>query len=201
MTFDAGYDSTYTDQILDLLKKNGIKATFAVTGILAERNPELVRQMVNEGHALMNHSYHHWHFVHTMVFPGTYGLNQAQRWDELDKTDALVQRAAGVSTKPYFRPPYGDYNESVNADVAADGYRYNVLWSVDSRGWQFIPPDQIISNVLAETQPGAIMLFHLGVVQDEVALPAIIDGLRKMRYGFATVPELISGLPAATQSS
>jgi peptidoglycan/xylan/chitin deacetylase (PgdA/CDA1 family) len=194
LTFDAGYESVYTDQVLDILKEKGVKASIAMTGVFAERYPDLLLRMVNEGHVLMNHSYHHWHFVHTVVFPGTQGLTQAQRWDELDKTEAIVKNIAGVSTKPYFRPPYGDYNDSVNADVYADGYRYNVLWSIDSRGWQSVPPDQIIPNVLSRARPGAIILFHLGVVQDAVALPAIIVGLRGKGFGFVTVPELIAAL-------
>jgi peptidoglycan-N-acetylglucosamine deacetylase len=191
LTFDAGYDPTYTAQILDLLKQQNVKATFAVTGILAERNPDLVQRMVTEGHALINHSYHHWHFVHTQVFPGQDGLTQAQRLDELDKTDGLIQQDSGASAKPYFRPPYGDYDSSVNADVAADGYYYNVLWDIESLGWQSKPPDQITPDVLKQAHPGAIILMHLGVVQDWVALPNIIDGLRQLGYGFTTVSEMI----------
>jgi len=202
LTFDAGYPGpdgnatrAYSAQALDTLKAKGVKASIAMTGVFAETYPDLLLRMVNEGHVLMNHTYNHWHFVHGHdLSPSQEGLTQAQRWDELDKTEALVKKITGVSMKPYFRPPYGDYDDSVNADVYADGYRYNVLWGVDSRGWQSAPPDQIIPSVLAQAQPGAIILFHLGVVQDAVALPAIIDGLRSMGYGFVTVPEMIAAL-------
>jgi peptidoglycan/xylan/chitin deacetylase (PgdA/CDA1 family) len=190
LTFDAGYESVYTDQILDTLKEKGVKASFGMTGAFAERYPDLLRRIANEGHHLFNHSYRHLSF--TGQSAQNPALTEAELRDEFDKTEAIIKKITGVSTKPYFRPPYGDYNDAVNVEAYARGYRYNILWSMETRGWQAVPPDQIIPNVLSQVQPGAIILLHLGVVQDAVALPAIIDGLRSMGYGFVTLPELIA---------
>jgi len=196
LTFDVGYDREYAQQIVDTLNAKGVKGNFGMTGVFAQYYPDLLLNIVNGGHQLINHSYHHWHFTYGNPIPGggLLYLSQAARWDEVDKTDELIKRLTGVSSKPYFRPPYGDYNDSVNADVYDRGYRYNVLWGVDSLGWQpTVTSDQIVSRVLSQAAPGAIILFHIGQ-NDSDALSAIIDGLRGMGYGFVTVPELISGV-------
>lgn len=189
LTYDAGYDEgAYTDQILDILKSKGVKASFGITGHWAEVNPALLRRIVKEGHQLFNHSYHHWSF--TGQSAQNPPLTQAQLWDELDKTEAIIKGLTGASTKPYFRPPYGDYNDAVNAAAYARGYRYNVLWSASSLGWQGGLVDVIVQRVLSEVRPGAIIAFHLGVALDAYALPAIIDDLRSRGYGFVTVAEM-----------
>jgi len=191
LTFDAGADTGYAAQILDTLRANGVRASFGVTGRWAEQNPELLRRIVAEGHQLINHSYSHSSFTGRST--GRPPLSQAQRWQELDRTEDVVQRLTGATTKPYFRPPYGDYDASVNADVYARGYTYNVLWTVDSQGWTGLPAQQIVQRCLSLAQPGAIYVFHVGSAsQDAQALPAIIAGLRAAGYGFGTVAEVLA---------
>ena len=189
-SFDAGSDAGYTAQILDTLAANGIHASFGMTGRWAEQNPDLLRRIVSEGHGLINHSYDHQSF--TGVSTGKPPLSQAERWDQLDRTEASVQTLTGATTKPYFRPPYGDYDESVNADVGARGYGYNVMWTVDSRGWTGIPAAEIRQRCLDLSEPGAIYVFHVGSAsQDGPALQSIIDGLRAAEYGIGSVPDVI----------
>jgi peptidoglycan/xylan/chitin deacetylase (PgdA/CDA1 family) len=181
LTFDAGSDAGFTGQILDTLKANGIVAAFGVTGRWAEQNPDLLRRIAQEGHTVINHSYDHPSFTgrSTSLSP----LTQAQRWEQLDKTESIIQNLAGVSTKPYFRPPYGDYDDSVNEDIYARGYLYNVMWTVDSLGWNGLAADAIVERCLALAEPGAIYVFHVGSAsQDAAALQRVIDGLRAMGY-------------------
>jgi len=192
LTFDAGNESAYTDQILDILKEQGVKASFGMTGVFAERYPDLLRRIAKEGHQLFNHSYHHWSF--TGQSAQNPALTEAQLWDELDKTEAIIKKLTGVSTKPYFRPPYGDYSDFVNAAAYAHGYRYDVLWSDSSLGRLGGPAEEIVQRVVTQAQPGAIIAMHLGVAEDAYALPGIIDRLRNLGYGFVTLPELISAL-------
>jgi peptidoglycan/xylan/chitin deacetylase (PgdA/CDA1 family) len=121
-------------------------------------------------------------------------LNVAARADQLARADAAIRAATGRSSLPWFRPPYGDYNDSVVVDVAADGYGYGylVLWTVDSLGWKGLPAQQIVTRCLDNAVAGAIFLFHVGSAsQDGPALQAIIDGLRARGYAFATVAGLI----------
>jgi peptidoglycan/xylan/chitin deacetylase (PgdA/CDA1 family) len=108
-------------------------------------------------------------------------------------TEEVLQRVAGVSPVPYFRPPYGDYDESVNEDVGALGYAYNVMWSVDSRGFTGIPADEITRICLEGARPGAIIIMHVGAAsQDGPALQGIIDGLRARGYEMGDVPAVLA---------
>jgi peptidoglycan/xylan/chitin deacetylase (PgdA/CDA1 family) len=169
--------------ILDTLASNGITAAFGITGRWAEANPDLLRRIVNEGHSLINHSYNHSSFTGYSSHELT--LTREQRWDQLDRTEAVVQQIAGATTFPYFRPPYGDYDASVNADVGARGYHYNVMWTVDSMGWNGYTQDAIVERCLSMAAPGAIYIFHVGSAsQDGPALQRVIDGLRGRGYAF-----------------
>lgn len=190
-SFDAGSDAGYTSQIMDTLAANGIKTSFGMTGRWAEQNPDLLRRVVNEGHELINHSYDHASF--TGLSTREPPLTQDERWEELDRTEAIVQQIAGASTKPYFRPPYGDYDYSVNVDVGARGYAYNVMWTVDSGGWRGIPAGEITQRCLSLAEPGAIYVFHVGSAsQDGPALQGIIDGLRAAGYEIGSVSDVLA---------
>ncbi len=183
LTFDAGSDVGFAAQILDTLDANGITAAFGMTGRWAEQNPALLRRIVNEGHELINHSYDHSSFTGSST--GEAALTRAQRWQQLDRTQQIVRDLTGSTTLPYFRPPYGDYDGSVNADVGARGYTYNVMWTVDSRGWQGLTANAIVERCLANAVPGAIYIFHVGSAsQDGPALQRVIDGLRAAGYAF-----------------
>lgn len=190
-SFDAGSDAGYAAQILDTLKGNGIRASFGMTGKWAEQNPDLLRRIVNEGHELINHTYDHASF--TGGSTGQPALTQAERWDELDLTESIVQQIAGATTKPYFRPPYGDYDDSVNADVGARGYAYNVMWTVDSQGWKGLPAVDITQRCTSLAEPGAVYVFHVGSAsQDGTALQGIIDGLRAAGYELGSVSAVLA---------
>ncbi len=91
----------------------------------------------------------------------------------------MVSRLASRNTRPYFRPPYGEYDNSVLRDVWSRGYSYNVMWSTDWLGWKGLTSPQIVQRVMDGAQPGAIYLFHVGSrSQDGPALPEIISKLR-----------------------
>ncbi len=188
LTFDAGSDVGYTTQILDTLAANGIKAGFGMTGKWAEANPDLMRRIVNEGHTVINHTYSHGSFTGSST--NTAPLSYHTRADELWKAESAVQRIANRSTKPYFRPPYGDYDQSVLADVWSRGYAYNVMWTVDSLGWNGLSASQIVQRCVNGLQPGAIYLFHVGSAsQDGPALQMLANELRARGYGFATIDQ------------
>jgi peptidoglycan/xylan/chitin deacetylase (PgdA/CDA1 family) len=189
-SFDAGADAGFSALILDTLKANGIKASFGVTGRWAERYPELLQRMVGEGHHLINHTYDHASM--TGATTKTAPLTREQRWEELDRTETIVGQLTGATTKPYFRPPYGAFDDSVNVDEGARGYAYNVLWTVDSRGWMGWSTGAIIQRCLEKAEPGAIYVFHVGSAsQDGPALQAIIDGLRAQGYFIGSVPDVL----------
>jgi peptidoglycan/xylan/chitin deacetylase (PgdA/CDA1 family) len=196
LTFDAGSDRGYAEQILNTLASKGVKADFGMTGVWAEKNPDLVKRMVSDGHHLMNHSWNHPSFTGRST--GTAPLTSAQRADQLKRTEDLIRQQTGVELKPYFRPPYGDYDDSVLRDLAANGYRYNVMWTIDTLGWDGLKAAQINERVFNNVKPGAIILMHVGAAaEDAKALPSMIDGLRSRGYRFATVKQYVDGtIPA-----
>ncbi|MGE3857809.1 MAG: polysaccharide deacetylase family protein, partial [Dehalococcoidia bacterium] len=190
LTFDAGADVGFAAAILDTLAQERAVASFGMTGAWAERHPDLVRRMADEGHQLINHSWSHASFTGASTKGAA--MTRAQRWDELDRTEAIIQRIAGVSTLPYFRPPYGDTDASVLADVGARGYGVTAMWAVDSLGWNGLSAQRITERTLRLTSPGAILIFHVGAQsQDAAALPAIIRGLREAGYEFVSVAALV----------
>lgn len=190
LTFDAGSDTGNAAGILDILAIAGVKASFGITGKWAEANPALVRRIANDGHHVVNHSYDHPSFTGRST--GAAPLTRVQRLDQLARADAAVRAAAGVGTAPWFRPPFGDEDASVRSDVGAAGYRYELLWTVDSLGWRGVPPDEVVQRCLGGAGPGVIFLLHVGAAStDYAALPRVIDGLRQRGYVFATAAELI----------
>ena len=183
LTFDAGSDLGFAPQILDLLAVRGVPATFGMTGRWAEANPEFLRRMVDDGHTVMNHTYDHPHME---------TLTTAERLEQLAATEGIVSDLTGVSTKPWFRPPFGSYNQAVLDDAGRAGYRYSVMWTVDSLGWKGIPASEVVSRCLAGAKPGAIILLHVGALStDFEALDDLIDGLERAGYGFVTIGEVL----------
>jgi peptidoglycan/xylan/chitin deacetylase (PgdA/CDA1 family) len=192
LTFDAGSDAGNTAGILDLLASRGLHASFGVTGRWVEANPDLARRIVAEGHIIFNHTRDHQSF--TGFSTGTAPLSRDQRLAELRDAADIIQRVTGVAPGPWFRPPYGDYDRSVQADVLAAGYPLVVMWSTDSLGWQGLDPPALVARVLRGAEPGAIILFHVGAAStDAAALPAILDGIRDRNLRPVTIAELIGG--------
>lgn len=190
LTFDAGADLGWTSRILDVLDEHGVKATFGIAGRWAEQHPELVRRMAGAGHLVMNHSYAHRSYTGVSAKPAL--LSFAERRADIERTEEVLRNLTGTTPRPWFRSPYGDYDASVNAALGALGYRFNVLWTVDSLGWQGLSPAAITARCLQGAAPGAILLFHVGAQsQDVAALPSILAGLRQGGYGFGTVAEVV----------
>ncbi|GAC1651580.1 MAG: hypothetical protein NVS9B15_11890 [Acidobacteriaceae bacterium] len=190
LTFDAGADRGHALTILETLERYRIRATFGMTGRWAETNPDLVRRMARDRDILMNHTYDHRSF--TGLSSRGLSLAQAQRVWEINRTDAVIHRLTGRSTKPFFRPPFGDYDPSTLILLPRLGYRYMVMWTVDSLGWEHLSPRAILNRCLLRATPGEIVLMHVGIEsQDVSALAPLIDGLRMRGYRLVTIPELL----------
>jgi peptidoglycan/xylan/chitin deacetylase (PgdA/CDA1 family) len=190
LTFDAGADRGYAAEILATLAQEGVTAAFGITGAWAEENPDLVSAMTAAGHLLINHSYDHPSF--TGFSTGLAPLSREERIDQLQYTDAIIRSITGASTRPFFRPPFGDLDQSVLCDAYAAGYTYAVQWTVDSGGWAGASAVEIVQTVLSRARPGAIIIMHVGSQsQDAAALPEVITGLRAAGYDFATLPEML----------
>jgi peptidoglycan/xylan/chitin deacetylase (PgdA/CDA1 family) len=196
LTFDTGVQAGHVPEILDVLKERGKPATFGITGEWAVTNPDLLKRIVEEGHAVINHSWGHPSF--TGEDTGTQRLTDDEIRDELKRTEEKVQEIAGVSTKPYYRPPYGDYDRFVNRVVREEGYEYNVLWTLDARGWLGRSTNSVVAVTLAYAVKGAIFLYHVDNSQEYKALEKIIEGLNERGLGMVTIPQLLGKEPLPT---
>ncbi len=184
LTFDDGPWPRTTEQVLDILEQNDIKATFFWIGNNLRKFPEIANLVVEAGHTIGNHTWHHWY--HRMD-PST-----AAR--EIKDTAELIYKTTGVKTS-LFRPPGGFLNNGP-ADYAKNHNYAVMMWSADSRDWfyRLTPPQVMVNNVLREAQPGGIVLMHDGGgdrSKTVKALPQVIAGLKQRGYKFVTVPELL----------
>ncbi len=195
LTFDTGGPAGHVTEILDILKEHGRLATFGITGEWAATNPSLLERIVDEGHAIINHSWSHRSF--TGEDTETEPLTAEQMRDELERTEEKIDEIAGVTTKPYFRPPYGDYDRLVNQVIREAGYEYNVLWLVDAMGWEGRSTKSVVAVTLANAINGAIFLYHTDT-QEYKALEEIIEGLDERGLQMATIPQLLGKEPLPT---
>jgi peptidoglycan/xylan/chitin deacetylase (PgdA/CDA1 family) len=190
LTFDAGSDRGYAARILSILERNHVRASFGMTGRWAEANKDLVRRMSRDGDLLMNHTYDHRSF--TGYSSNAAPLTTQQRKWEIQTTERIVKRITGKSTKPFFRPPYGDYDSATVRLAGTLGYHYVVMWTIDTLGWNHATPAQILTRCLSGAKPGAIVVMHVGIQsQDALALQRVISGLRSKGYRLVTVSQLV----------
>ena len=188
LTFDDG-PSRYTPQILDILDKYNIKATFFAIGKNVERHPDIACRIVREGHAIGNHTYSHPFWV-PMETP-------SRIKSEVDHAEAAIRNITGVSAN-LFRPPHGWRSPWMVQLLKKNNYTL-VTWTVSPDDWENISSDVVTKRVLAKTHSGAIILLHDGLETKEnfqkdntiQALPTIISELKKRGYRFVTVPQLM----------
>lgn len=180
LTFDAAWGNEDTQQLIDILGKYNIKATFFVVGEWVDKYPESVKALHDAGHEIMNHSDNHPYFTK---------LSAERIKTQLNTCNEKIAAITGV-TPILFRPPYGDYNDSVVATVRECGM-YCIQWDVDSLDWKDPTPDQICQRVLKRVQPGSIVLFHNAAKNTPAALPSVIEGLIQQGYSMVPVSQLI----------
>jgi peptidoglycan/xylan/chitin deacetylase (PgdA/CDA1 family) len=187
LTFDDGPHPAFTPQIIAILGKYNVKATFFVVGKMARQSPELVKREAAAGHVVGNHSYDHVNL--TKIPVGQIGV-------EWRKCNALIKSVLGADPT-FCRPPGGDYDKDV-ITAAADAGLTTVLWT-DDPGDYAKPGDKVIEKrVLRRIDNGAIVLMHDGVQQTIDVLPQIIEHLQKRGFTFQTVAEMAQGHAEAT---
>jgi peptidoglycan/xylan/chitin deacetylase (PgdA/CDA1 family) len=181
LTFDDGPNPTYTKQVLAILRRYRVPATFFVVGYLAERYPGIIKDALKAGHAIGSHSWNHPHDFASL----TDGKQSKQIEDSVDE----LQRLSG---DPYlFRPPEGSYDAGV-VQLATRSSLRTVLWSVDTHDYEGdSTASEIARYVLSHLRPGAIVLMHDGGGDQSAtvkALPDIIKGIRKRGYDLIAIP-------------
>lgn len=180
LTFDDGPHPITTALLLDTLRRHGIRATFFVVGEKAEENPALLKRIAADGHQVACHTYSHDNLV---------TMNSHELENELTYWERDVDGILGRGSR-YLRPPGGDFNADTISMVRRRGYVL-ALWSVNPGDWHNPPPKTIVKTVLDKVHPGAVILMHDDGINTVRALPAIITGLQKRGYHFATLERLV----------
>jgi len=185
LTFDAGYENGNTEPILDALKKHHAPATFFVVGHYLESAPELVKRMVNEGHCVGNHTYHH------------LDMSQISDMDsfrkEMEDVSKLFAEITGKELSMYYRPPQGKYSVE-NLRMAKEmGYK-TFFWSLAYVDWyQDKQPskEEAFEKLTGRIHPGAIVLLHSTSQTNGEVLDELLGKWESMGYCFRPLSDLI----------
>ena len=186
LTFDAGYENGCTEKILDTLKKHDVPAAFFLVGNYIEKNADLVRRMVDEGHIVANHTMHH---------PDMSKLaDQDSFKKELQELEALFQSVTGKEMPKYYRPPQGIYSEDNLKMAKALGYK-TVFWSLAYVDWNNDAQptrEQALGKLLPRTHNGAVVLLHSTSQTNAAILDELLTKWKAMGYRFASIDQLFS---------
>ena len=186
LTFDDGPDEVFTPQILDILKKYNIKATFYVIGEKVQYNKKIIKREYEEGHEIGNHTY-----THINVSKNSY--NKIKK--EIKDTQSAVKSVTGTYPKT-FRPPYRAINETL-FDIIKSNHMKVVLWSdLDTKDWSNPGVYNIVKIIEEKAENGTIILLHdynkirNNKSQTIQALEKIIPKMQSLGYEFVTIPEI-----------
>jgi peptidoglycan/xylan/chitin deacetylase (PgdA/CDA1 family) len=184
LTFDDGPDHM-TRAYLDLLDELEVRATFFVVGTACEREPDLMREYVRRGHQIASHGYDHTRFTK---------LRRMALDEQLRRTTELLAGSERTA-RPWVRPPYGDVNARVLAQLLASG-SFIAMWSLDSQDYGIKDPAELAARCSPRhVSGGEVILLHEGQQWTLDALPLIVSGLRDAGYEMVTMAEMFSGKP------
>lgn len=181
LTFDLGYEAGYTSKILEILKNNNVKATFFITAHYVNTQPDLVKQMIDEGHIVGNHTANH----KSMPSCSLETINK-----EVMNLHSAISEKFGYEMK-FIRPPRGEYSERTVAYTNTLGYK-TVMWSFayddwdeNKQGREEYGRKKILENV----HNGEIMLLHATSKDNANILDDVVKQIKHMGYEFKNIDE------------
>lgn len=218
LTFDGGSTNNVSQEILDILNNKKVKATFFLTGQFIKKYKKTVKKLVQDGHEIGNHT---WSHPHLTTFAENYKHNTKENiseeiiYKQLVKTNHLFQVVTGKKISPYWRAPFGEYNNEILQWAAKTGYKH-IGWS-HGNGWEetmdtfdwvadttskiYKTADEIVNKILnynkntKKTLNGSIILMHMGSERKKdfphQKLPELIDGLRNKGLELVTISQLL----------
>lgn len=193
LTFDDGPDEPYTSQVADILRREGVRATFFEVGEYVQQHPDVTARLLADGNVVGIHSFSH-----------SSDLPQMDR-QQFDQDTSAAEAAFGQDgVRPtLYRAPYGRMSATMRETLGGRDL-LETGWSLDPRDWSDPGVDEIVRRVVSGAHPGDIVLLHDGKdvqpggdrSQTVAALPGIIEGLRARGFRFVTAAEML-GVPAA----
>ena len=193
LTFDCGYENGNTEPILDALKKHNVRATFFVVGHFLESAPDIVKRMVEDGHTVGNHTYHH---------PDMSKISDTASFQkEMNDVATLFKETTGTDMAMYYRPPQGKYN-TANLQMAKDMGYSTFFWSLAYVDWnQDDQPshEEAMEKLTKRVHPGAIVLLHSTSKTNGEIMDEILTKWEEMGYTFRTLADFVektdTGIP------
>ena len=186
LTFDAGYDNGNMPAILNALHKHQVHATFFVVGTLIREKPELIREIVDAGHTIGNH---------TMTHPDMSGISTKEAFQkQLEDVEFLYKEATGKEMTKFYRPPQGIYSVE-NLEMAKEMGYHTFFWSLAYVDWyQDKQPskEEAFEKLLGRIHPGAIVLLHSTSSTNASILDELLTKWEEMGYTFGTLEELVA---------
>ena len=185
LTFDCGYENGNSSAILDALKKHNAPATFFVVGHFLESAPEMVKRMVEDGHTVGNHTYHHYDMSKIS--------DSAVFRKEMDDVRTLFQETTGTEMAMYYRPPQGKYSET-NLQMAKDLGYATFFWSLAYVDWNVDAQpshEEAFSKLTGRIHPGAVVLLHNTSKTNGEILDELLTKWEEMGYTFGKLEELV----------
>ena len=186
LTFDAGYENGCTEKILDVLQAQQVPAAFFLVGNYIEKNADLVRRMVKDGHIVGNHTMHHWDMSKLS--------DKAAFQKELTDLEALYQQTTGEAMAKFYRPPQGIYSQENLAMAKELGYK-TVFWSLAYVDWlndKQPSKEEAFAKLLPRTHNGAVILLHSTSQTNAEILEELIGKWKEEGYRFETLTELFT---------
>ena len=217
-TFDGGSDDAHTREILQILRENEVQATLFLTGKFMQRHPDLVRQMLADGHEIGNHTYSHPHltsFAKNRRQDTLPGVTKTFLQRQLFKTDSIFHRITGKHLQPFWRAPFGEFNPEILTWAAEAGYLHihwthgfdTYDWVTDQSSRLFRTPEQLEQKIKQQEARrshglnGVIVLMHLGSHRNNnhafKMLPDIFAWLRQKGYTITKISDLLTTTPPA----
>jgi peptidoglycan-N-acetylglucosamine deacetylase len=189
LTFDDGPYPVSTPLLLDLLRDEGVKATFFLIGDDAQLFPEITARIEREGHEIANH---------TLTHPARFDALSADgvRYELLAGADTLERYVQDPAIRTLMRPPHGRFTERTARAVQAAGFRM-ILWNEDPGDWRTVAPVTLERDVELHATAPDILLLHSGSMETIAMLPDVIAHFRKAGYQFMTVGDLLTHVPTS----
>ncbi len=181
LTFDDGPDAAITPRVLDTLKQHNAKATFFVLGGHVRGNEAVLRRIHAEGHEIGNHSWNHPYFTR---------ISPEQARSEVQDTQTIIAQA-GVPAPHLFRPPYGDMNEAVAAQIPLSVVR----WNVDPEDWRPKMKPLLLEHIANYAHPGSVVVLHDTETTTADQLDALLAQLESQGFTLVTVSHIMSLSP------
>ncbi len=183
LTFDVGYENGNVAKIMDAMKEEDVVGSFFILDNVIKRNPELISRMVNEGHAVCNHTANH---------PDLVGKSLEKCESEIRGLENSYRELTGKELSKYFRPPEGSFDKELLTRVQNMGYK-TVFWSFAYADWDNnaqMGEEVALKKILDNLHNGEIMLLHPTSSTNAKIMPTLIKELKARGYRFATLEEI-----------